>query len=257
VRYSAGARAGAPWISGRRFMFTLGAALVTFLLGTGEGLGDRYRLELSDLPPIFVEDSLSYGISFRPHRGFVPPSADLGFVPPAGSATAGVSIAMPVSQNSSNRVEPPGPYSLDRPEREIDAMVDPTLPGPTPQFVRVMNTVHSTTDPRTILAIWKWYLEQEPTLGFGEKTGNSILACSMAVGRPLCRGQMAWASPLATRGTITSPSGLGTRFAPWGPSTTTRYPKGATVDLSPPMEDGWFKVTSPSSWINGLWFRPD
>jgi hypothetical protein len=249
-------RMDVPRSRSSRLWFTLSVALAGFVIVAEEGLADRYRIDVSDLPAVYLEDSTSYGLGFHPDRGLLPPPADLGITLSGGPGTGRTSLALPASDPFSVQVSSPGPYAMDRPQRDLDALVDPAPPAPSAQFVQWMRTNYFTTDPAKVLAVWKWYLEQDPARSFREKCENAVLACSLAMGQPVAGGSLDLINPLATSGTITALTSQSPRSYPWGPRLGTSYSRGTRLGLTPPMEEGWYHITSPSGWIIALFFRP-
>jgi len=234
----------------------LGLAGICFFSYGREALADRYRVKIGNLGPCYVDDSQSYSLNLRLDTGFGAPASDLGLAPPASGTNAGAgTVTVPLFDPSGSRIDAAGIPDPIRPQTNLDGILDPNTPPPSQAFINRMRGHYLTTDPVIIAGAWKCYLADNPALGFEEKTANAVLVYSFATGQALANGSFSQMDPNATRGVVLASSGQQLRSYPWGPRIG-HMPYGATVNLIPPLEEGWYHVVSPSGWIMGIWFLP-
>ncbi|MBI3892617.1 MAG: hypothetical protein HY303_13925 [Candidatus Wallbacteria bacterium] len=209
---------------------------------------ESYRVQLGDLPPVYVPDVWSYGLQIEidppPAKslsalGPVRNAGKLAFPPlPAGGDRTAVKLAPPAK---------PGP-----PTSQVlaDEFLLPSKTPPTKDFLAQIAKAYNVTKPAEQEAVWKWYQQEPATLGNVERLDNAFIRYTMAASLQKPAGL----NPQATGGTVNAPFPLAMRKTPFGARTATIY-KGAAVTILPPPDGAWYRVDTPQGpgWLCGLW----
>ena len=214
---------------------------------------DRYRVEVSTLPPLYGDDAVSRTLQLEPDPAVLP--AGLGGAALAVPAPAAVTPppALPGVELAAAKMVPAIGQGPLHSSAELGWSLAPAASPPSAVFLARMQQIYSMTDPVVLGIIWKWWLVEPANLSLDSRNANSLHRYVVATGDLAAPGMQAPARlPNATQGTVLAVSGGLIRVAPWDVSIGTA-PYNSTVTLIPPAAGEWHRV----AWAGGIGWLTD
>jgi hypothetical protein len=233
--------------------------IAALLWAAAPACADRFQVQVGDMPPVYMDDAAAHLQRLQAAPGLGVPPADLGIPPPPGAPAGGGGTGAPPDAPAGSTTLAPAPANVPvpPPAADLDAFLAPPAAGPSAAFRQLMATVYLTPDQLVQDGVWRWYLMQPGFLTMQERTGNAVMAYSMARGRAIAFGSLTRFNPAATSGIVRSDTGLGVRREPWGRGTGARVARRAAIRIIPPASGYWYRIAQPPGWVPGIFVEPN